>query len=268
MFKESKESEKIVDSVASALTILDCFETASSLSLGDIHERTGINKTRIMRLAGTLRHMGYILQDPATGRYALGPKVHSLGGGLSKSYLNIKVILNSFMKELVEETGETASFFVVYGFRRLCLVREESRNAVRYVINEGEERPLYKGAPSKALLALLPEEQREAFLAHFVTTRKGYDADAFRRQIIEAKERGYAESLSEVSPDSYSIAVPIFCGFGKFYAALAISGPISRYSDEKKEKILKTLSVYKEKFENELPRETRTQNNGCNLSFS
>jgi DNA-binding IclR family transcriptional regulator len=249
MFKESKESEKIVDSVASALTILDCFETAPSLSLGDIHERTGINKTRIMRLAGTLRHMGYVTQDQATGRYALGPKVHSLGGGLSKSYLNIKVLLNSFMKEIVEETGETASFFVVHGFRRLCLVREESKNAVRYVINEGEERPLYKGAPSKALLAFLPEEQREAFLEHFSTMRKEYDADAFRRQIVETKERGYASSMAEVSPDSYSIAVPVFCGFGKFYAALAVSGPVSRYSEEKKEKILKTLSLYKEKFE-------------------
>jgi DNA-binding IclR family transcriptional regulator len=249
MFKESKESEKIVDSVASALTILDCFETAPSLSLSDIHERTGINKTRIMRLAGTLRHMGYIAQDPATGRYTLGQKVLSLGGGLSKSYLNIKVLSNSFMKEIVDETGETASFFVVHGFQRLCLVREESRNAVRYVINEGEERPLYKGAPSKALLAFLPEEQREAFLAHFATIQKEYDPDAFRRQIVEAKEQGYASSMAEVSPDSYSIAVPIFCGFGKFYAALAVSGPISRYSEEKKKKILKTLSLYKEKFE-------------------
>lgn len=249
MFKASKESEKIVDSVACALTILDCFEAAPSMSLGDIHERTGINKTRIMRLAGTLRHMGYVAQDPATGRYALGPKVYSLGRGLSKSYLNVKVLLNSFMKKIVEETGETASFFVVHGFQRLCLVREESKNAVRYVINEGEERPLYKGAPSKALLALLPEEQRETFLSHFAATQKEYDADAFRRQIVETKEQGYALSMAEVSPDSYSIAVPVFCGLGKFYAALAVSGPISRYSEEKRGKILKTLSLYKEKFE-------------------
>ena len=52
------EADRHVESVVSALTLLDCFERDEGLRLEDFHARTGLTRSRIIRLAGTLVHKG------------------------------------------------------------------------------------------------------------------------------------------------------------------------------------------------------------------
>ena len=52
------EASRHVASVSAALTILSCFRGDEDLSLAEIHRRTGITKSRVMRLAGTLEQHG------------------------------------------------------------------------------------------------------------------------------------------------------------------------------------------------------------------
>lgn len=246
MLKRSNESEKHVQAVVKALEILNCFEDSPALSLRDIHELTGINKTRIMRLVGTLHHMGYLVQDPVSMQYLLGPRVVSLGKGfLNDHFGDMRKILRPYLKNLAEEIGETVSFFVIHGFSRLCLVREEARSAIRYVIKEGEERPLYRGAPSKVLLAFTTEQQQEALLSHFKHILGDHVAlKQLRRQLKLTRDQGYSLSFAEVSPDSYALAVPVFSNTGTLKGALTISGPVSRFQEEEMGKILQNLKLY------------------------
>ena len=59
----SREAERHVAAVTAALSILDCFVEDTSLRLRDLHERTGMQKSRILRLAGSLIAMLTLMKD-------------------------------------------------------------------------------------------------------------------------------------------------------------------------------------------------------------
>ena len=75
----AKESEHQVEAVAKALNILECF-TASQpeLSLKQLSEKTGLYKSRILRLCGTLIAYGFLIRQEKS-LYKLGPKLMMLG---------------------------------------------------------------------------------------------------------------------------------------------------------------------------------------------
>jgi len=82
----SAEAERHVESVQSALRLLTCFESDTGLRLVDLHERTGLTRSRIIRLAGTLASEGFLSYDDASSRYYLGPNLFRVGSLLSKRY--------------------------------------------------------------------------------------------------------------------------------------------------------------------------------------
>jgi DNA-binding IclR family transcriptional regulator len=89
--KRVRESDRQVDTVAKALTILNCFSTnESELSLKTLSEKTGLYKSRIMRLCGTLSAQGFLVKT-SRATYELGPRVMILG----KIYEKTHNLLNS-----------------------------------------------------------------------------------------------------------------------------------------------------------------------------
>ncbi len=69
------------------LQILRAFTPAdASLGNQELIERTGLPKATVSRLTYTLVGLGYLIYDPALGRYRIGPATVSLGySGLSTS---------------------------------------------------------------------------------------------------------------------------------------------------------------------------------------
>ena len=61
----SRESIYTVQALMRALDILDCFNYQNRvLSLSDVVNRTGLNKTTAKRLMSNLAARGYLQQDP------------------------------------------------------------------------------------------------------------------------------------------------------------------------------------------------------------
>ena len=79
MKQRTKESTRHVEAVLKALDILDCFEAQPALSLGQLIEGTGLNRSRVMRLAGTLESRGYMGLEADGGHYRLGFRLLTLG---------------------------------------------------------------------------------------------------------------------------------------------------------------------------------------------
>jgi DNA-binding IclR family transcriptional regulator len=163
MEQERKESRRYVDAVLKALDILDCFQVRPSLQLKQISEMTKLNKSRILRLCGTVESMGYLVHDRETGLYSLGPKLLSLGKIYERNNTMIS-LARPVLRDLTRITGESASLFVVDGNKRLCLAREEGTHSVRYSVSEGQRMELYAGSGGKVLLAFGPAELRRQFL--------------------------------------------------------------------------------------------------------
>ena len=230
-----KESAKQIESVDKALSILECFsDRVPELSLKQLSEKTGLYKSRILRLCGTLMAHGFLIRLEGS-LYRLGPKLMMLG----KIYERSNTVVSTarpILKELAFLTGESAKLFVIEGVKRLCLAREKGPYPLRYAVNEGETFELYAGASGKALLAFSSEEFRNEILnkkLKKITSTTIVERDRLEKEFEIIRERGYASSVGEVVPEVAGIAAPVFDHTSSIFAALTVAGPIQRFAGER-----------------------------------
>jgi DNA-binding IclR family transcriptional regulator len=202
-------TDKGVAAVDRALSILECFGAdQESLSLKELADRTGLYKSTILRLAVSLEAFGY-MRRREDGRYQLGPTLWRLGTRYRNQF-DMAGHMRPVLKQLAEQTGESASYYVRDGDARICLVRQNSTQAIRHHLEEGTRLPLTHGAASHLIRAY--------------TEPGAPDAEPIRN-------RGFTVSLGERDPDTASIAVPITGGSGAFLGALVVSGLRSRFDE-------------------------------------
>lgn len=208
--KSGKQGEQRVEAVERALSILEAFaDGASPLSLNDLAQRTGLYRSTILRLAASLERFGYLHRD-AEGRFRLGPSLWRLGN-LYQNAFDLAAYVRPVLRRLVEETGETAGFYIRADGKRICLYRQNSSKLIRHHFEEGAEFPLDRGASGRILTAYTGAE------------------DAFHAEI---RKRGTYVSLGERDPDIAAVAAPVFAVGGRFVGALGISGARSRLDGE------------------------------------
>lgn len=237
MEPRSKESARHIDVVLRALDVLDCFQDDSVVSLKEIIDRTGVTRSRAMRLLGTLVSRGYLIEDPDKRNYYLGIKLAILGTSF-ENFNNIEVITRPVLKQLAILTGESATLYVLDSFERVALIREEGTHAIRYSVREGQRMPLHVGAAAKILLAYAPAE-----LVQKVASSQSADLNKLIKEIDATRKKGYAISKGENVPDAHAIAAPVFDYKNKLIGAIGIAGPAHRLDDDQ---IKNRLNVIRE----------------------
>ncbi len=232
----SKETERHVEVLLKAIDILECFIHHDRLQLKELSELTGLHKSRIMRICGTLLCKNYIKYDEQTKTYRLGPAFLVLG----KRYENSNTLISlarPILRKLVNETGESSSLFVRDGHWRLCLAREEGNKPVRYIIKEGQRLQIYAGSSGKTLLAFLEENERKTLLDAIdltpLTPNTTTDRERLERQLKEIARTGYAFTLGERSSNAAGLSAPVFDHQGKITASVSLSGPIDEFTGGK-----------------------------------
>lgn len=245
----NKESTRFVDVVLKSLDILDCFGNEATLNLKQIIDRTGLTRTRAMRLTGTLVSRGYLFFDSELGQYCLGSHIFTLGTAFERNNSIIKIV-RPIVKYLVEKTGESSTFYTVQGSERVALVREKGTYAIRYSIQEGQQMPLYDGAGGKVLLAYGPQDLFQYIIdskqLQPITPNTVIDTDRLKDEIKKIRKQGYAVSLGENSPDARAIAAPVFYHSDHLAGAISIAAPANRLKGKNlKSKIERVLEAAK-----------------------
>jgi DNA-binding IclR family transcriptional regulator len=241
--KPIKESERQVETVARALEILECFTDAEpELSLKQLSERTGLYKSRILRLCGTLAAHGFLLRLPRAS-YKLGPKLMSLGKVYERAN-PLAVISRPVLKQLSKLTGESTKLFVIDGTRRLCLVRETGPSPLHYAINEGQSLELHAGAGGKVLLAYAPQALRQQVLGQSlprITPLTIVERERLESDFAAIRAQGYAFSSGELVAEVAGLAAPVFDGDNQVCAALTISGPKQHFGAARRQEMITHL---------------------------
>ncbi|MBC7342491.1 MAG: IclR family transcriptional regulator [Clostridia bacterium] len=217
--------QRPVRAVERALDILECFTNTTDLTLMEIAERIDLPASTVYRLVSTLAERGYLMRDGATNRYSLGPSV-ALLGSKSFKHLDVRKVALPVMKDLVAKTGESVSLYMAIGGKRVCVERVNSPLRLRRVVEVGEQLPLTRGAAGKVLLAYLNDSVRSQ-----VESTEGYTVD--RGELERIREKGYAVSHGEREEGVSAVAAPVFDTTGSAVAALSMSGPSFRYTEER-----------------------------------
>ncbi|HEU4964211.1 MAG TPA: IclR family transcriptional regulator [Bacilli bacterium] len=219
-----------VRAVERALDILLCFSgTETELGLSDISKKIGLHKSTVHRLLASLESKGFIRRHHPTDKYRLGWSVLELVSNVYQSDDLSSIVLPE-MTRLRDLLGETISLYIRSGLERVRIQAVESNQPVRRVANIGKRLPLYVGASGKVLLAFAEESLDDYW--EIANVPAEIDREEFAEQIREIRDKGYAISIEERELGAAAVSAPILSRSGKLVAALSISGPVDRFTEE------------------------------------
>jgi DNA-binding IclR family transcriptional regulator len=195
-----------VDVLDRAFSILFTFRADDApLTLVELSLRTGLYKSTLLRLAGSLIHHRFLVKLD-DGRYRLGPAGFTLAS-IYQAGMNVGEVLLPLMRSLNKELGEAISFHIREGNVRICLYRINSTYTIGPQVRVGDIQSLERGAGGRVLLAF--------------SGQMGEPYDTVRRCY-------YYMSWGERDPETAGISAPVFGEDQKLIGALGIVGPVSR----------------------------------------
>ncbi|MDT8898751.1 IclR family transcriptional regulator [Thermanaerothrix sp. 4228-RoL] len=217
--------------------ILDCFNAESrQMGVRQVARKINLSVSTTGRLMQAMREMGLLVQDPTTSLYGIGPRVLSWADAYLAN-LDVRTLALPHLQALHRETMETISLYILDGDARICVERLESPHSLRLVAPLGQRLPLYAGSAGKVLLAFLPRAEQEALLEQMdlqpLTPYTITDRGVLLRELETIRAQGYAISHGEWIAEANGVSVPIFDRNHTIHAAITISGPAQRLTDEK-----------------------------------
>jgi IclR family acetate operon transcriptional repressor len=217
------------------LAVLELLAADGPLTLAEIQRRGALNKTMTFRLVRVLRELGYVDRDPEAHRYSLALKLHRLGEAAAPR-LDIIAAGQPRLDALRQVFGETTNLGVIdEGQIVYVAMAESSRPGLRMASHVGGRGGLHSTAMGKAMLAFLPEAEREALLAGVelmpVTPKTIVNLDELREELTRTRRRGHAIDNEENEIGARCVGVPILDANGRPLAAISISGPAGRIDE-------------------------------------
>lgn len=241
-----EKSEYMIQAVSHALDLLEQFhgDDVDELGVTELSKRLKLHKNNVFRLLATLESRGYIEQNKATENYRLGLKSLELGQTFIKK-MGLLHQAKPVLEELVEACNETSYVAIFKDGYIVYLDVVETRLTVRVVSRVGTRLPSYCTAAGKVHLAYmsdeelesyLPSQELEAYTPHSIT-----DREVLKKDLAKVSEQGYAFDIEELDIGVRCVAAPIRDYTRRIVGALSISGPATRFSDERLEKELVPL---------------------------
>lgn len=223
-----KDPYTINSSAIKAFSILEYLaKTGVPKDLGVISADLHMNKSTIYRFLATLCSLGYVVQNPDTGRYALGSKVVWLASRFLES-IDLRVMARPFLESLVEKTRETVHLAILDNYEVVYIDKVDGLQPVKMASRIGGRMPAHSTGLGKALLAYLDEIHWREYInkvgLRVYTPNTIYDPDTFIQHLRQIRECGYSIDNSENEEGIRCVAVPVFDHTGQTIAALSISG--------------------------------------------
>src|ERR687888_562628 len=159
--------------------------------------------------------------------------------------LNLSELALPLMEQLVEETHESCSAATLDLPDVVYVARVPTRRIMSITLSVGTRLPAHCTSMGRVLLAALPPEQLDAYLAETEleqwTARTITDPDRLRAALDDVRQRGWALVDQELEIGLRSVAAPIRRGRDTI-AAMNVSSAVSRVSlDDLRRRILPPL---------------------------
>lgn len=233
-----KESSYVIESLQRGLHVLSLFNRErSALTLTEIVEATGLNKSTAFRVVNTLDSSGYLERDPDTRQYRPGLKVLQLGFSAISS-LEFRQLARPYLRKLSEATGETTSLGVLDDLEVVYVDRIRSRQIiVGVVLGIGSRIPANCASMGKVLLAYLPPAELAQRISQTplipCTLNSQVDLSILEAELIEVRQQRYATNDEELEIGLRAVAAPIWDDNQQVVAAINVSGSVRTISTER-----------------------------------
>lgn len=227
----------MVKSVDRALQIIHFIsKNREGLGVTELASLLDINKSSVYKLLSTLAHHGFVEQDNETKKYRLGYKYLELSSILLES-IDLRSEAKPFLKELEQLTNEVIHL-VVYDQGEIVYIEKlEGNETLRTHSKIGRRAPIHCTSVGKVIMAHLPKHEMLALIDKYGlpkhTENTITNRDVFLKELEKISELGFAVEKEENEVGISCIAAPIFDHRGMVIAAISISAPTIRMTDER-----------------------------------
>ena len=227
----SAENDKyVLQSVETALSILDLFMDHEELAAADAAKLLDMNRSKAFRLLVTLENCGYITKTENT-KYRLSAKVAALGQ-IAQSRQELIGLIHPHIANITEITGESTHVSVMKDSIHSAFIDKcVGSRWLTMDIAIGHTQFAHASAGGKAIMAFETDQFINTYLK--TVTFQPYteysirDARGLLTELDEVRRKGYAADREQIDIGLTCLAVPITSS-GRPIAAISISGPTTR----------------------------------------
>ncbi len=223
-------SDKVVPraqarSLQRGLAALEYVARVGEASVGEVAQALGLPRPSAHILLSTLAAAGYLSQAKRRGRYRIDLQILRLAQAILQR-MPVRQRAAPLLHELAQTTGLTVYLGVLSRGDVVTIDRVVPKLRPEARADVGHANPAYASSMGKALLAHLPPQELERYLAATrllpLTDCTITSAEQLKEALACIRRQGYATSEGEHRPGVRSIAAPIFSYTGEAVAAVCV----------------------------------------------
>ena len=214
------------------------------MRLKDIAEAAGCGQPTAHRALRDLMAEGFVEQAAGGKRYRLALDFFVIAARAGQAG-GLRELARPALLRLSATLSDTIFLLVRNGYDAVCLDRIEGPFPIRSFTGDiGGKVPLGIGQGSLAMLAHLPDDEREAvirFNMPRLLDRGFLDEAALRSAIVTARAQGWVNLNTGLIAGMAGVAVPVFDARGRVVAALSVGTLAERLREDRLPNVIAML---------------------------
>ena len=220
-------------SLARGLIVIQAFTQQSpQMTISQLSIKTGLSRAAVRRCLYTLTKLGFAGAEDGS-RYSLRPRMLTLSHTYTTSN-TLSTAAQPILERMSATLRESFSVATLDGEDIVYIARTQVNRVMAVDLHIGSRLPAYCTSMGRILLAWLPTEQLEQYLAKVNliphTTRTITSIEKLRLALRNIRRNGYAICDQEYEVGLRSLAVPVYSSTGRVVATLNLSGNAPRLS--------------------------------------
>lgn len=228
-----------VQSLTRGLKLLEYIsEAQGSVALTDLAQQAGLPNSTTHRLLTTMQQQGFVRQVGDLGLWTMGSHAFIVGSSFLQSR-NLLAMVHPMLRRLMDESGETVNLAVLdhSDYQAIIIDQVQCTALMRMSAPIGGKLPMHASGAGKAFLSTLSDDQLVQLLhkkgLHTYTQHTRTNPASLKENLALIRKQGYSFDDEEHALGLRCIAACLFDEHHEAFAAISISGPVSRITDDR-----------------------------------